>query len=535
LATRIYGGYLERAWGVDGDKVTPAVSLRDNIDWVPAPKIVLFGHHFASIAGAAPVVGAITAAMWFGWGPVMIWCIFGSIFIGGVQDFGAMFASVRHGAQSIATVLQAYTGIAGKRIFSVFAFFTAILLTGAFIDIVATTFVATPPAATSALIYMLLAVIYGYLTNKMGVSTLVASVIIVPLCFLGIWAGIVFPIELAKESWMVILVIYIAIASVTPVWALLQPRDYLSSYLLAGVMVATIVGIIAYQPGFHMPAFKGFSSPGGPLFPVLFVAFACGACSGIHALIGSGTTSKQLSNERHMKFIAYFGMMLEGFLALLALTTVVFLVPEIRPEIEAKGALYIFSYGLGTFVEPFGVSPQMGITFGSLALSAFALTTMDTTLRLGRYVIQEFAAGDKSVQEAKAAGNVLCNNYLATVIALAVAVGIAYMGYLKIWTLFGTSNQLFSSMTLMGIILWLRKSGKVHSMCFLPMVWMMLVGIVSAVHLVFTRGILAETVNWPITLIAFLLLVAVLFLIWKMLLFVRSPDLQQKGMAESKA
>lgn len=529
LATKIYGSFLEKAWGVDGSRVTPAVALRDNIDWVPAPKIVLFGHHFSSIAGAAPVVGAITAALWFGWGPVMFWCIVGSIFIGGVQDFGALFASVRHGAQSIGGVLLAYTGLSGKRMFSVFAFFTAILLTGAFIDIVATTFVETPPAATSSVLYIGFAVLYGFMTNKMGVSTLIASIIIVPLCFFGIWIGIVYPIVLDKEIWMAILVLYIAVASVTPVWALLQPRDYLSSYLLAGVMVAAIVGIISYQPDFNMPAFTGFFSKGGPLFPVLFVAFACGACSGIHALIGSGTTSKQLSNEKHMKFIAYFGMMLEGFLALLALTTVVFLPPEIRGAVVAKGPLYIFSYGLGAFLAPFGVSQQLGITFGGLALSAFALTTMDTTMRLGRYVIQEFAAGTKSVPEAKAAGNIFCNNYVATGIALVVAIGIAYMGYLKIWTLFGTSNQMFSSVTLMAIILWLRKTGKPYAMCLLPMFWMMTVGIVSAFQLIITRGFLAETPNWAIVIISVLLLITVFFLITKTVGYLRNQANGQTG------
>ncbi len=502
-----YGKYLSKVWGVDPSRPTPAYTINDGIDYVPAPKIVLFGHHFSSIAGAAPVVGAITAAM-FGWVPVFLWCVIGSIFVGGVQDFGALFASVRHGAASIATVVQKYTGLSGKRVFCVFAFFSADLLAAAFVDIVASTFVSTPACATASIWFIVLAIIYGFATNKLGVPTLPASIVGVILLFLGVWVGVMFPAVLPKTTWMLVLVVYIAIAAVCPVWALLQPRDYLNSYLLEVMMVACVIGIIVYRPGLNAPAFTGFMVNGSPLFPTLFVTFACGACSGVHSLVGSGTTSKQVANESHMQVIAYFGMLLEGFLALVALTCFVFLTPDVRADVVGKGAMYVFTYGLGCFLSSLGIPFALAQTFGGLALSAFAMTTMDTALRLTRYVTQEFFAGDRTVQEAKADGNIMCNNVVCMLIALALCAFIAFMGYLKIWTLFGTSNQMLSALALMGIVLWLRSIGKKYAMCLIPMWWMIIVGTCSCIYVIYSNW----GTNWAVTIIAILLLIAAVFL-----------------------
>jgi carbon starvation protein len=322
VALGTYAKWIEKEWGIDPNRVTPAHSMNDGVDYVPAPKVVLFGHHFSSIAGAAPVVGAITASM-FGWLPVTIWCIVACVFIGGVQDFGTIFASVRHKGRSMGEVIKGYMGVTGKRLFAVFAFFTTILLVAAFLDIVAKTFVSTPSAGTSSLLFILLAVLYGLVTNKLRMPTSLATLFGVALVFLSIWAGVLWPLQLSHTTWILLLIGYVYIAATAPVWILLQPRDYLNSFLLYAMMVGAIVGAIIYNPTIQMPAFTSFMVNDTPLFPILFVTLACGAISGFHSLVGSGTTSKQINNERDMRIVGYGGMLLEGVLALVALVTVV--------------------------------------------------------------------------------------------------------------------------------------------------------------------------------------------------------------------
>lgn len=517
IATNTYGTYLERVWGIDENRVTPAHRLEDGRDYVPTDKMVVFGHHFASIAGAAPIVGAITASV-YGWLPVVLWCIIGSIFVGGVQDFSTIFASVRHDASTIGEVVYKYTGMTAKRVFAIFGFLSAILLVSAFIDIVATTFVETPAAGTSSMLLIGLAILYGIVTNKFGVSTLVGSLIFVPLTFFSIYVGMLFPLVLSKTVWMFILIGYGMIAAVAPVWLLLQPRDYLNAYILAGMMVVAIIGILAYRPEINMPAYTSFVVDGQPLFPTLFVVFACGACSGVHSLVGSGTTSKQISNEKDIKFIGYFGMMLEGFLSLLAIITVMFLASDVRGDVMSHGAIYVFGNGLGTFMSAFGISKELGFMFANVAVAAFALTTMDSALRLARYILQELGAGEDTVWEAQEKGNILTNSYVASFFSLALGAGIAFMGYLKIWTLFGTANQMLTSMAFMGVILYLRSEGKKYIMTIIPMIWMMFVGTISCGFTIYWN----IGTNWLVTGIATFLLIAIIVLYKEVYIALRS-------------
>ncbi len=507
IALNTYAKWVEKQWGIEEARITPAHSMNDGIDYVPAPKIVLFGHHFSSIAGAAPVVGAITASM-FGWVPVTIWCIVACVFIGGVQDFGTIFASVRHKGRSMGEVVKNYMGVSGKRLFSVFAFFTTILLVAAFFDIVANTFVSTPSAATSSVLFILLAVLYGLMTNKMRVPTVIATVIGVALVFLSIWIGVAFPLVIPKTVWIFILIIYVYIAATAPVWILLQPRDYLNSFLLYAMMIGAIVGAVVYQPNIEMPAFTGFIVDGTPLFPILFVTLACGAISGFHSLVGSGTTSKQVNNEKDMRIIGYGGMLLEGVLALVALVTVAYLVPESSVELRAAGPLTVFSHGVGEFLGVFGLPFALGQTFAALALSAFAMTTLDTAVRLARFIIQEFGAGDKQVEEVEKSGNLLTNRYSATFISVAVGGGLAFFGYAKIWPIFGSANQLLAAIALLAMILWLRNIGKNYIMCVIPMFWMAIV-CTLALGINAYRNIAS---NIPLAVVAALLLVVAIIL-----------------------
>lgn len=507
IASVTYGKWVEKSWGVDGGRPTPAHTLNDGIDYVPAPKMVLFGHHFSSIAGAAPVVGAIGASM-FGWLPVAIWCVVACIFIGGVQDFGALFASVRHGGRSIGDVIREYVGVSGKRLFCVFAWFTTILLAAAFYDIVANTFVSTPAAGTASMLFIGWALLYGIAVNKFGVPRIICTVVGVIATFGSIWLGIMFPLVLPHTVWVFILLIYTAFASVAPVWLLLQPRDFLNSFLLYAMMAGAFIGILIYRPSMEMPAFTSFVVDGTPLFPILFVTLACGAISGFHSLVGSGTTSKQVNNEKDMRMIGYVGMLLEGALALVALVTVVFLTADIRDEITANGALYVFSYGLGTFLQKLGIPFVVGQTFGGMALSAFAMTTLDSAMRLARYIAQEFAAGERTVQEAIEQKVVFANPVVASLFGLVVAGILAFFGYQHIWSIFGSANQLLAGIALMGIVLWLRSISQKYMMCVVPMIWM---AIVAVCALAFNLYINIGT-NWALVVIAGLLLVVAIIL-----------------------
>ncbi|MFS8540487.1 MAG: carbon starvation protein A [Tissierellales bacterium] len=478
IAYATYGAWLAKKWGVDPTRKTPAHEVNDGVDYVPTSPSILLGHHFASIAGAGPINGPIQAAI-FGWVPVFLWIIIGSIFFGAPHDMGSLFASIRHKGKSIGEVIGDTMGDAGKKLFSIFAWLTLLLIVAAFTNIVATTFANTPEAATSSILFMIIAILFGYAVYRKGLSIKIGTVIGVILLFLSIWLGTQFPLELSVNTWIVILAVYIFIASTAPVWILLQPRDYLNSYLLYAMIVGAVLGIIIYRPEIQLDAVTGFNINGQLLFPILFVTVACGAISGFHSLVGSGTSSKQLNNEKDVRLIGYGSMLIEGVLAVVAMITAAYLTKgEFLDKLGTIGPTNVFAEGVGTFMEKFGIPFQVGKTFVALAVSAFALTSLDTATRLGRFIFQEFFEDPTKEKQSP-----ITNMYVSTTITVILGAVLAVGGYSVIWPIFGSANQLLSALALMAVALWLKKQKKSYSMLVIPMVFMLIVTLCALVIL----------------------------------------------------
>ena len=384
IAYLTYGKWLAKQWGIDPTRKTPAHELEDGVDYVPAPAPVLLGHHFASIAGAGPINGPIQAAF-FGWVPVFLWIVIGGIFFGAVHDFGALFASIRHKGLSIGAVIEENIGKKCKTLFTIFAWLVLLLVVAAFGDIVASSFTCTADStangsvATASLLFIPLAIVFGFVVYRKN-APLVVSTIAGCVCLaIAIAVGIMFPINLPKTFWLVFVIVYICIASVAPVWILLQPRDYLNSFLLYVMIGAAVLGIIVANPTIQTPAFIGFNVNGQSLFPVLFITVACGAISGFHSLVGSGTTSKQLDNEKDTLLIGYGGMLIECVLAVISLIAIGTLSAD--GSIAATGAsapAVVFATAISNFLAVIGLPTSITFTVISLAVSAFALTSLDT-------------------------------------------------------------------------------------------------------------------------------------------------------------
>lgn len=509
IAYVCYGGYLAKKWGVDDSKKTPAHTKYDGVDYVPAKAPILLGHHFASIAGAGPIVGPIQAAI-FGWIPVTLWIIIGSIFFGGVQDFGSLFASIRHDGKSIGEIIEANMGKRGKKLFALFAWLTLVLVVAAFANIVADNFVSTPQAATASLLFIGLAIIFGIFVYRFKMPLIPATIVGVALLFGCIYVGFLFPIALSKEMWILALMLYIFIASVTPVWILLQPRDYLNSYLLYAMMLGALIGIVVLRPQIEMDGFVGFTVNGQYLFPVLFVTVACGAISGFHSLVGSGTSAKQLYKESDAKKIGYGAMLIEGLLAIVALITVAYLASGKFGDLMGNGGpVNVFSEGIATFMAAFGIPFGVGKTFTALAISAFALTSLDTATRLARFIFQEFFDTNGMDDKEATKANPLSNKYVSTIITVICSGLLAVMGYEKIWPIFGSANQLLAAIALMAIAIWLSNAKKGCQEFIIPIVFMFIVTIFSlCLNIKANIG-----VNYFLVVIAAALLILALILI----------------------
>ncbi len=534
-----YGKWLSEQWGVDDSRVTPAHELEDGMDYVPAKAPVLMGHHFSSIAGAGPINGPIQAAV-FGWVPVVLWVLIGGIFFGAVHDYGALFASIRHKGQSIGEVVALNIGERAKKLFIIFSYLTLILVVAAFASIVAGTFngfnadgtqnADNASVAMISILFILMAIIFGLCVYRRGAPLSVATIAGVIGIVICLVIGLNFhPIYLSTNVWMWIVGVYILIASVAPVWILLQPRDYLSSFLLYGMMVIAAVGIIGAgitgaNLNMEIPAFTGFhdeiTTPSslGYLFPALFVTIACGAISGFHSLVGSGTTAKQLDHERDAKPIAYGGMLIECALALISLCAVGFIWQDYLAG--TRTPTVVFATGLSKMVATIpGLAGAEGTIRALLVLtvSAFCLTSLDTATRLARYMFQEFwlAPGEtyKDVTGVKA---VLCNPLVATAITVVLGIGLGMTGYSIIWPLFGAANQLLAALALLAVCAWLGNIGKNNKMFIPPMIFMLIVTLTS---LAFTiKGQLSDlsVAGAPIRLvIAVVLFVLALVLAWE--------------------
>jgi len=486
-----YGKFVANKLGIDPNRETPAHTMRDNVDYVPAKAPVLLGHHFASIAGAAPIIGPIVAAV-FGWLPVFLWIIFGNIFIGAVHDFTSLIASVRHKGQSIGKIIEEQIGQKGKQLFLIFAWATLVLIIAAFTILVAKTFVSTPAVATSSTLFIVLAVLFGLSIYRMKTSLTVATMIGVTLLLTCVWLGVKFPLILSanaaqsQQMWSWILLAYIFVASVTPVWILLQPRDYLNSFLLYLVLLGAFVGILFKNPSIEFPAFTHFIDPKlGSIFPILFVTVACGAISGFHSLVASGTTAKQLNREQDAQPIGYGAMLIEGLLAIIALITVAMLLKsDYSAKLAEQGPIGLFSNGVGSFVEKLGIPLNVGITFAALAVSAFALTSLDTATRLGRFTFQEFfRSGNQTPIQ-----NFLTNRFVATFFTIIPAGILALSGsYTTIWPIFGAANQLLAALALLTGSVWLAKKQQKNQFLRYPMYFMFAVTLSALAILIYQK------------------------------------------------
>ena len=497
-----YGSWLAKQWGIDPTRKTPANEKTDGVDYVPAKPAVLMGHHFSSIAGAGPINGPIQAAV-FGWVPVFLWCVVGGIFFGGLQDFGSLFASLRHDGKSVGEIIKSSMGSRAKKLFIIFALLVLILVIASFVNVVAGTFftaadavktfgfVTNPTGAQStamiSLLFIVLAIVYGILTNKCGLKTLPATIIgiagIVLITILGLKVGF----AMTRTAWIVFIGIYIAVASLVPVWILLQPRDYLSSFLLYAMMALALIGIVASaitgNATFNIPAFTGWKTGLGTLFPALFITVACGACSGFHSLISTGTSSKQLDNEKNAKAIGYGSMLIESALGIISLIAVGMVFEKYKTGGFGSPSA-AFGAGLAVLFGKEGSSVYNTIyALLTLAVSVFALTSLDTGTRLSRFMFSELflKEGEASWKDVKGIRKLLANPLFGT--GLMVLIG-CILGGLKlsaIWGLFGAANQLLAGIALMAVAAWLGNAGKNNKMFFIPMIFMLAATLTSLV------------------------------------------------------
>lgn len=479
LGYLLYGRFLARFMGLDDSRPTPACSLADNADFVAAPKGYLLGQHFSAIAAAGPIVGPILAGLWFGWGPALLWVVLGAIFIGGVHDFSALVASVRHQAKSIAEVVRLHMSRRAYLLFLAFIWLCLVYVILAFTDVTASTFVSGEEGegvASASMFYLLLAVLMGLVVRRTGMAEGRATLLFLPLVFGAIWLGDLYPLRLPDVglrpvvAWDYLLLLYCFVAALTPVWALLQPRGALGGYFLYAALAAGGLGLLFGGFRVQYPAWIP-ATDARPLFPLLFVTVACGACSGFHSIVSSGTTSKQLRRESDARAVGYGGMLLEAGVALLALATVMMLLPGSEAAKQPPNRVY--AGGLAQFLGVFGVPADKAVAFGLLAFATFVYDTLDVCTRLGRYIFQELT-GLKGRR-----GMVLAT--LATLALPAACVGLVVHDasgnpipvWRLFWTLFGASNQLLAAMTLLGLSVWLRAVGKPVWVTALPMAFMM--------------------------------------------------------------
>lgn len=485
-----YGSYLAKQWGIDPSKKTPAHTRTDGVDYVPAKPAVLMGHHFSSIAGAGPINGPIQAAV-FGWVPVFLWCVIGGIFFGGLQDFGSLFASIRNDGKSVGEIIKDSMGKTSKRLFIIFALLVLILVIASFVNVVAGTFFTGDAARgfvgnptnnqTTAMIsflFIILAVVYGFVTNRCGVKTLPATIAgiiaIVAIVAVGLNCGL----ALSRNTWIVLIGAYIAVASLIPVWIMLQPRDYLSSFLLYAMMLIALVGIIVSaftgSAEFTIPAVN--SSKLGSMFPTLFITVACGACSGFHSLIASGTSSKQLDNEKNAKVIGYGSMLIESALGIISLIAVGMVYAKwTSGKFGSPSAA--FGAGIATMFGSEGTPVYNTVSaLLTLAVSVFALTSLDSATRLSRFMFSELflLEGEATWRDASSPlRKFLANPFVGTTFMVVIGCILGGLKLGAIWALFGSANQLLAGIALLAVAAWLGNAGKNNKMFFIPMAFML--------------------------------------------------------------
>ena len=479
----IYGRYLAKKWGVDKDAKTPAYEMEDGVDYVPADTGVVFGHQFASIAGAGPINGPIQAAI-FGWVPVLLWILIGGVFFGAVQDFASMYASVKNKGRSIGYIIELYIGKLGKKLFLLFTWLFSILVVAAFADIVARTFegvrangekvLFNAQVATTSLLFIVFAVVLGFFLKYAKKSTMLNTIVAIGLLVIAIAIGMKLPVYMSLNFWLIFIFLYVVVACVTPVWALLQPRDYLNSFLLIAMMVLSFVGVLVYNPSMNLSAFTGFTYTSDKgvvsyLFPTLFVTIACGAVSGFHSLVSSGTASKQIKTEKAMLPVSFGAMLLESFLAIIALIAVGAVAKDGVLPLDTPPV--VFASAISSFVVKIGLPQGFAHTLILLAISAFGLTSLDSVARVGRLAFQEFFTEDDA--QPAAWRSFVTNKYFATALTLVLSFLLSKVGYQSIWPLFGSANQLLSALALIACAVFLKRTKRQGVMLWVPMFLML--------------------------------------------------------------
>jgi len=500
-----YGSWLAKQWGIDPTRKTPAVEKEDGVDYVAAKPAVLMGHHFSSIAGAGPINGPIQASV-FGWLPVFLWCVIGGIFFGGLQDFGSLFASIRHDGKSVGEIIKDSMGTRAKKLFIIFALLVLILVIASFVNVVAGTFASdhfgittgaavtgTETTAIISLLFIILAIIYGIITNKAGLSIVPATIIGLVGVVVSVIIGLNVGFAMTRTAWIVAIGIYIAVASLVPVWILLQPRDYLSSYLLYFMMGLALIGIVVAAftktASFDIPAFTGWKTGIGTLFPALFITVACGACSGFHSLISTGTSSKQLDNEKNAKAIGYGSMLIESALGIVSLIAVGMVYQKyLAGEFGSPSAA--FAAGIGIMFGNEGSTQYKTIyALLTLAVSVFALTSLDTGTRLSRFMFSELFLKEEEAtwKDAKGVRKLLAHPMFGTTIMVVIGCILGGLKLSAIWGLFGAANQLLAGLALMAVATWLGNVGKNNKMFYIPMVFMLVATLTSLVITIFKK------------------------------------------------
>ena len=492
----LYGRWLAKKWGIDPKAQTPAVKYNDGKDYVPTNGWTVFSHQFSSIAGAGPVTGAIQAAA-FGWLPVLLWVLLGGVFFGAVTDFGALYASVKNDGKSMGVLIEKYIGKTGRKLFLLFCWLFTLLVIAAFADMVAGTFNAYTVkdgvsvladaantngcAGTISIMFMVFAVIFGLIQKKFILSGWKEAVVGL-LCVVASFAiGMHFPLILSKDAWSYITFVYIFFAAVLPMWLLKQPRDYMTTFMFIGMIAGAVIGLLVAHPTMNLPVFTGFTNEKlGTLFPILFVTVACGAVSGFHSLVSSGTSSKTIENEKDMTKVGYGAMVLESLLAVLALCVAG--AAASQDGTPASGTPFqIFSRGVAGFFEMFGIPVHFATVFMTMCVSALALTSLDAVARIGRMSFQELFAVD-DMKNAKPWRKVLCNPYFSTIITLLFGFVLTKIGYANIWPLFGSANQLLSALVLITLSVFMKVTVRSNKMRFPPMIIMLCVTFTALVQ-----------------------------------------------------
>ena len=505
VAYLFYGRYLVKTWGIDPKATTPAVAKEDGTDFVPTNKWSVFAHQFSSIAGAGPVTGPVMAMM-FGWLPAFLWVIVGGVFFGAVQDFGALYASVKTEGKSMGQIIEKYIGRKGKKLFFLFCWIFTLIVIAAFADMVAGTFngisadgaklAPNASAASISILYVFVAMAFGLFLKKVKLEGLSKVILGIALIIAMLALGIMFPVYATKTTWIYVVFVYIFFASVTPMWLLKTPRDYLTTFLFIGMIVAAVIGVFVSNPTITTPAFAGFKSASGSyIFPTLFVTIACGAVSGFHSLVSSETSSKLVENEKDMLQVGYGSMLLESLLAILVIVIVGAL-----PNLKASGVLDStlanmaladtatpftkFSAGVTGLVAQLGLPQSWGLCIMTMFVSALALTSLDAVARISRMSFQEFFEVEEG-QEPSGLVKVLTNKYVSTIISLVCGYLLSLGGYVNIWPLFGSANQLLAAMVLISLAVFLKVTGRKGFMLYIPMVLMFIVTMTALVQAIY--------------------------------------------------